>query len=161
MKIELKKIKTNLALSQETICFSADVYVEGKLMGHAMNHGHGGESEVRVVNRELFEKVQAYIKTLPKVKVTNPDMELEKNLDWIMADLVQDHFKAKEDAKFLKKGLKEKARLASLGYNVCLEFRCGDSIVWSGCPNETHIEKLVAHIKTKYKFNDMMTYKTI
>ena len=45
MKIELKNIKTNNALSEETICFSANVYRDGKKIGTIGNRGCGGDHE--------------------------------------------------------------------------------------------------------------------
>ena len=45
MKIELKNIKTNNALSQETICFSANLYLDGKKLGEVVNRGCGGSHE--------------------------------------------------------------------------------------------------------------------
>lgn len=41
-KIELKKVKVAASLSEETVAYTADVYVDGKLFAHASNHGQGG-----------------------------------------------------------------------------------------------------------------------
>ena len=42
MKLELKNITYYKQGSQETPCYNADVFVDGKKMFHASNDGHGG-----------------------------------------------------------------------------------------------------------------------
>ncbi len=49
MKIELRRITYNDALSQETSAYTADVYIDGELAFHARNQGTGGA--------DLFHKV--------------------------------------------------------------------------------------------------------
>lgn len=41
-QIELRKVREHRGLSEETPCYAADVYVDGKLFCHASNRGHGG-----------------------------------------------------------------------------------------------------------------------
>lgn len=45
MKIELRNIKTNERLSDETNCYSATLYIDGKLAGEVCNRGCGGPDE--------------------------------------------------------------------------------------------------------------------
>ena len=45
MKIELKNIKLYLSMSQETYCFEASMYVDGKKVSRVSNRGHGGDNE--------------------------------------------------------------------------------------------------------------------
>jgi hypothetical protein len=42
MNITLKNFKHAAFASQETYCFEATVYIDGKKAGHASNEGHGG-----------------------------------------------------------------------------------------------------------------------
>lgn len=42
MKIELKNINVSKKHSQETLCFLANVWVNGKFAGVVSNTGHGG-----------------------------------------------------------------------------------------------------------------------
>jgi hypothetical protein len=42
MKIELRKISFNERMSEETNCYAADLYVDGKKVGEVGNDGHGG-----------------------------------------------------------------------------------------------------------------------
>ncbi len=42
VRIELKKIQHNARMSEETHCYSADLYVDGVLWGQVSNRGTGG-----------------------------------------------------------------------------------------------------------------------
>jgi hypothetical protein len=48
MKITLKNFKHAAFASQETYCFEATVYIDGKKAGTASNEGHGGCTFVRL-----------------------------------------------------------------------------------------------------------------
>lgn len=49
MQIELRKVKLNKKLSEETPCFSADVHVAGEKVAEVANRGRGGPNEYRYV----------------------------------------------------------------------------------------------------------------
>ena len=70
MKIELKNFKHAAFASEETLCFEAKVYVDGKKLGDVSNSGRGGCTSIYVApeNREWFKQVEAYCLTLPAVK---------------------------------------------------------------------------------------------
>jgi len=85
MKIELKNFKHSAFASQETLCYEAKVYVDGKLFGTARNQGTGGCTDIWVEPsmRELEPKVLEYCKNLPPFEsdgMTLP-MDLEFHLD--------------------------------------------------------------------------------
>jgi len=40
--LSVRNVKLHEDMSEETTCFSADVYKDGKLIAHAKNSGHGG-----------------------------------------------------------------------------------------------------------------------
>lgn len=42
MELQLKKLKVSASLSEETLAFTADVYLDGRLVGRAKNDGGGG-----------------------------------------------------------------------------------------------------------------------
>jgi hypothetical protein len=56
MKIELKNVKFSDFASEETNCFRADVYVNGKKAGYCNNDGHGGCTNVHVDNQKEVEE---------------------------------------------------------------------------------------------------------
>jgi hypothetical protein len=44
MQITLKNLKISKFMSEETTCFQATIYVDGKKAGMAQNDGHGGST---------------------------------------------------------------------------------------------------------------------
>ena len=72
MKLELKKIKYCKWMSEETHCYSAVVYVDGKAMIDVSNEGHGGgnsEWAIKPFTQQDVDKVNAWCeKNLPKWK---------------------------------------------------------------------------------------------
>lgn len=67
MKITLKNFKHLASLSEETLCFTATVCVDGKAIGTASNHGHGGSTTVHIAD--------------PKVREAHDSLEWEKLVD--------------------------------------------------------------------------------
>ncbi len=45
-------------MSEETLCFSADVYEDGKLIAHVKNTGHGGSNYVHPAKGLKYKDVQ-------------------------------------------------------------------------------------------------------
>lgn len=111
MKIELKKIKINLAFSEETTMFKAEIYVNGINAGYAQNDGHGGCTDYRAhydenekkarLNKELIEKAEKHCLTLPPVKYGS--MTLKMNLELFIDELVSAELKKKDEEKLKKK----------------------------------------------------------
>jgi hypothetical protein len=71
MNITLRKIKYAAFASEETHCFSADIYIDGKKEGTARNEGHGGSTFIEP--RALAERLNAYGATLPRATSTIVD----------------------------------------------------------------------------------------
>lgn len=65
MKIELRSIKHSAFASQETNCFEATVYIDGKKAGTVHNSGHGGCHFY--YPRTLQERLDEHAKTLPAI----------------------------------------------------------------------------------------------
>lgn len=68
MKIEIRNLKFSAFASQETNCFEATLYFDGKRVGTARNEGHGGATYIEP--RNCAARLNTYAATLPKV-VTN------------------------------------------------------------------------------------------
>ena len=64
MRITLKNIKYSAFASQETSCYEASLYFDGKKVGIVSNQGHGCD-DVYYLDRRDEGAVEAYIKTLP------------------------------------------------------------------------------------------------
>jgi hypothetical protein len=103
MKIELKKISFNERMSDETNCFIADLYINGKRVGSCENDGHGGCTNYRGDTNsdcELITKAEKYCKSLPKVKYH--DMEWEQSLEGAIDELLEKYLKEKQHKKMEK-----------------------------------------------------------
>lgn len=107
MKIELKKISFNERMSDETNCFIADLYINGKKVGSCDNDGRGGCTNYGGSTKEdnvLIVKAEAYCKSLPKVKSSFGigSLEYDQNLESVIDELLEAHLKAKDEAKRIK-----------------------------------------------------------
>lgn len=95
MHIELRKVKIYPRLSEETLAFNADVYIDGKKRGTAENTGKGGCTSIWP--RDLEDQLVAYAKTLPQRvadNVTNKDgtpFTYDVTCDHLIDDLVADY----------------------------------------------------------------------
>lgn len=106
MKIELKKLKVVERLSEETTCFVADLYIDGKHRGFCKNDGHGGDTMIhpnKPEDRKVIEECERYCKTLPKIKGFNK--EWERRLEDVVDDLVHEEVIRKGREKDMKKGI--------------------------------------------------------
>jgi hypothetical protein len=121
MKLELKNVKLNMAFSEETICFKADLYVEGKKVAYASNDGHGGCTHYNVYSPELkplLQQAEDYCKTLPSTFSTYGDktFEIKSTLELWIDEVVYKLSNTKEAEKFEKK--KQKNMLTHICYGT-------------------------------------------
>lgn len=65
LNLELRNIKYMASLSEETNCYSATVYLDGKPVCEVSNHGHGGCDMQRWKDAAAEAKITAYFKALP------------------------------------------------------------------------------------------------
>ena len=92
MKIELKAIRYAAFSSQETNCYSANLYVDGRKIGTVGNDGHGGPDHFRG-DHAAFAAADAWCKAnLPKWEMngrffeTDLEMRCGELVDaWIIA----------------------------------------------------------------------------
>lgn len=107
MKIELKKVKFMEKMSEETNCFFAELYVNGKNIGYCKNDGRGGCTEVipYAKHREIFVEVERYCKTLP-YKIGNIiDINKKNNLENVVDNLFEEWYVNQTLKKDMKKGI--------------------------------------------------------
>ena len=70
MKLQLKKVKIYDELSDETICFTAELYADGKKVATVRNDGRGGCTDVyftESLQSEWVQQVIQYAKDNPIV----------------------------------------------------------------------------------------------
>lgn len=66
INLELKNIKYIASMSEETHCYSADLYLDGRKVAEVSNHGHGGCDDVRWLSMEASGKITAYFAAQPE-----------------------------------------------------------------------------------------------
>ena len=90
MRLQLKNVKILESLSEETLCYSATVYVDGARTVEVSNHGHGGpDMQHRVQGSKLsVAEVNDWCKTnLPRIHADYFDGGLEQDLEmWCHAE---------------------------------------------------------------------------
>jgi len=112
MKIELKKISFNERMSDETNCFIADLYINGKRVGECNNDGRGGCTNYGGNTKEdnvLIAKAEKYCKALPHGEYG------EITLEDMINDFLETYLKAKDLQKFNKKMQKKYASAICYG----------------------------------------------
>lgn len=83
MKLELKNVKIHPDMSQETNCFSADLWVDGKNVGQVRNDGRGGSHRYDIPY-PVQTKLHAWAKTLPRKY--DFEMDLDQAIDTLLSD---------------------------------------------------------------------------
>lgn len=78
MNIEVKKISISDSLSEETLAYTANVYIDGKLSGAARNSGNGGATDISPFDVEGAQRIRAaekWVASQPEVivKSKSPD----------------------------------------------------------------------------------------
>ena len=98
MKIELKNFKHAAFASEETLCFEATVYVDGKKLCDVSNNGYGGNTNIYVApeNREWLKQVKAYCLTLPAVKSPFDGAMLKMDFEFLIDTLAGEKVNEKE-----------------------------------------------------------------
>lgn len=81
MNVELKNVKNHPDMSQETPCFSATIYLDGKKIGSVQNNGHGGCNSYYWNDHTAAKRLTAWADQQPT------EFEFEK-LDQIIDDLM-------------------------------------------------------------------------
>ena len=88
MKIELKALKYSDFASQETHCFQANVYIDGKMRGWAANDGRGGMTNIQPNN--LWAEIKQHTDKIPPTvyKYGDQEMSIEASPDSYIDELV-------------------------------------------------------------------------
>lgn len=95
MEISLKNVKHAEFMSQETECFEASVYIDGKKAGTVSNAGHGGCNDYHPWT--LYETLKAHCDTIP------PDMAGDRiTPDEVIGNLFETWYNKKQYTKLCK-----------------------------------------------------------
>jgi hypothetical protein len=112
MKLELKAIKHSEFASEETFCYQANLYLNGKKVAQVSNQGFGGCDSQDFDSSDIEKAVNDYFKTLPKRIITmgksghevfGEPIELDADLESWCSDQVCEWLIVKDAKKMLKK----------------------------------------------------------
>lgn len=122
MKIELKNFKFYERLSEETFCFTTNIWVNGTKCGSAENRGYGGETDYHHEgtdeSKKLMKEAEQYCDKLPPIvwqTSTGKTLELEMNLTRFIDELVTALVKKKEDEVNARKLNKDMQKAILIG----------------------------------------------
>ena len=124
--IELRKLKVCKFMSEETTCYEAEVWVNGKRGFHASNDGHGGcddytaifdratNSHDRAAYDTAMEVLKTFADSLPpehtglpandaEARARGEHFMLEQDVETLIGDALEDALCAKASDKYLKK----------------------------------------------------------
>lgn len=89
MQITLGSFKHMPSLSEETLCFSATVLIDGEKVGTVSNRGHGGSHVF--FPPALVTRLDAYAKTLPLLSYRGDPIPMDADLliDQLTTTLLQ------------------------------------------------------------------------
>ena len=118
-RITLKNIKHAAFASQETYCYSATVYFDGKKVGEVENDGHGGCDYEHITDKAQWSKMQDYIKTLPRIPYGFAEGDFAPTLEIICHDLVSQWLSAKDLKRLLSKRVVYKDKLGRTMQTNC------------------------------------------
>jgi hypothetical protein len=88
MQIELKAFKYSAFASQETACFQAALWINGKKRGTVRNDGHGGCNYFSPY--EVEREIDAWAKTLPPCSLGINYGLIPMSAEILIAELVDD-----------------------------------------------------------------------
>ena len=112
MNLEMKAIKFSEWASEETYCYQANVYLDGKPFAMVSNDGHGGcdreysHNKFKGDYRATMKKVDEYFKSLPKRDVGKYDWAPEgfdESFEGWCHEQVTNYLITKDVKKALKK----------------------------------------------------------
>jgi hypothetical protein len=107
--LELKSISVNQRLSEETYCYSARLFWNGKHVADVGNRGHGGPDEAHVVKGQeaAFAEAEAFVKSLPPIPSEYSKDGLAMDLDLWCGVTLDEYMKEREVKLALRRDLKK------------------------------------------------------
>jgi len=104
-RVTLKNIQHNERLSEETFCYSANVYFDGKRVGQVQNRGHGGCDEEHVDDADGWNAMVEYIDTLPieEAKMGDVTFQIGPDVESVCTDIVANFLIAKDLKSLLRR----------------------------------------------------------
>lgn len=104
MKIELRRISYNAALSQETAAYTAEIWIDGKLAFHARNQGTGGADFYHRVGRWTEAEVDGWLKANRPLRSLG-DIACDHDLEIEVSDLLARELERRRLVRLLRTNL--------------------------------------------------------
>ena len=125
MKVELKNFNYNSRMSEETDCFSADIWINGKKVGYAENGGKGGCTNISFIDRTIEREFNEWEEAQPPVPTDHDGLDpLEMNgelfISMLAGDMINEKQKKKDEARQLKWEKATTAQFAAKGFPVTI-----------------------------------------
>ena len=104
-RLSLKSFKTVRWMSEETICFTSSVLLDGKVIGTASNEGHGGCTFVHFTSPAAESNAEAFAKSISPLDIKGWEFLADKGftLDCLIDILVEREESKKETARIVAK----------------------------------------------------------
>jgi len=103
MEITLKTVQVYDGMSEETVCFSASVYIDGKRVATASNRGYGGPNHYDWIVKDAEKQLADYAASLPPLESEYFQGELPINTDLLIDQLLSKHEENKKLKGWCKK----------------------------------------------------------
>ena len=98
MNIELKGLKHLASMSEETPCFTATVWIDGKKAGSVKNSGHGGCNFY--TPHDLQATLETYAQTLPPLTISGTT--IEQSADIVIGEAFDAYLRRRDLIKLLR-----------------------------------------------------------
>jgi hypothetical protein len=109
MELTLKNVKIVEAMSEETTCFAASIYIDGKRAGLVRNRGYGGPHEIDWLDRDLGQQYETWLKDQPvPFETYDGKIELLDNIHDKLEVTINEALEAFEQERWLKNQCKKK-----------------------------------------------------
>ena len=102
MNIELKNVKHFPSGSQETNCFTANLYLDGKKIGSAENDGHGGCTFIHGDTKQI-KAIDSLIKRGPKIHSEVNNITFDNSIELVVDELLMKFLFEQETKKVLRR----------------------------------------------------------
>jgi len=134
-------------MSEETICFSASLFLDGKKIGEASNEGQGGCTFIHYVDANAKATLEAFAKSLNPADFKGWEFRIEGfDVTDLVDILVEQEDKKKETQKIVKKVKKDCADKV-IFLKSGADPKMGYSLLKCGAAN---IERGIIAMQTKY-----------
>jgi hypothetical protein len=155
MKVEIKNLKHNSRMSEETDCFSADLWINGKKAAYVENTGKGGSHSMHftdpAIEREFNEWAEAQ-PPLPDTGYGPLAMSGELFISILVGDLIDAKQKKKDEARQLKWEQANVQQFLNRGFPVTIIIFWPNNTASSlGLRKKDGYEKHLADMETKHK----------